>query len=48
MPARTEGYELLGRRSRPAEREGASKDIGYGGNGRSWAEAHVPPSDVFR
>ena len=42
-----EGYGLLGGRSSPAEREGASKDIGHGGNGPSQAEAHVPPSDVF-
>ena len=47
LPALTEGYELLGWRSSPAEREGASKDIGHGGNGQSRAEAHVPPSDVF-
>ena len=45
--ARTEGNELLGWRSSPAEGEGAGKDIGHGGNGPSQAEAHVPPSDVF-
>ena len=36
-------YGLLGGRSSPAEREGASKDIGHGGNGPSRAEAHMPP-----